>query len=195
MKFKALAAATLLMAAGAANATVIVNGNFEGGNTGWTTTGNVNLVNGFPYFGAGNAAQNGLHGLTFNSGDSQPNGTASQTFATVYGQAYFFNFDFGTTSGPSQSLVASVLGADGSTVLGSLTVSDNQQTGLLTRFGFGFFGDGNLATVRFSDVGTNGTVSLDGVIDNVAVTVPEPSSIALMGLAAAALLRSRRRKV
>lgn len=182
------------MTASAANAAVLVNGNFEGGLTGWNTSGNVNLVNGFPYFGAGSAAQNGQRGIAFNAGDSAPNGAIAQTFATVAGQNYMVYFDYGTTSGPSQSLLASILGMNGSTILGSLTVSDNQQTGLLTRFGFGFTANGSVATIRFSDIASNASGSLDGLIDNVSV-VPEPSSLALLGLAAAALLRSRRRKV
>ena len=199
MKIKAIAAVAALLVAGAANANVLVNGNFESGSTGWNASGNAGVTHGgfggF-YFGAGSAAQNGSGALVFNSGDSAPNGSFSQTFATTAGSTYLLNFDFGTTVGGSQNLLASILGANGTSVLGNLTVSDDQSTNLLTNFGFSFTADGAVATLRFSDIATNQTVSLDALVDNVtiaAATVPEPASIALLGLGAFALLRSRRK--
>jgi len=55
----------------------------------------------------------------------------------------------------------------------------------LQHFSFSFIGDGSSAKLQFVDFASNNAIDQDGLLDNVSVTaVPEPASIALMGLGA-----------
>jgi hypothetical protein len=196
MKFKVLLASLALMGAQAVQANVLVNGDFETGNlTGWTASGDVNSTSLMPYFGAGVLADNGLHMVAFNAGDSTPNGVLSQTFATMAGTAYTLSFDFGVTTNGAQGLLVDVLGSGGSLVQSQAFVS---YTGLaLSHFSLAFTADGSTATLRFSDQINNPTISQDAMLDNVSVeaaNVPEPGSLALLGLGLLGVVAARRKK-
>src|SRR5205823_14632152 len=58
--------------------------------TGWTTTGNQNI-----YSSAFAPTTEGVQGVQFNGGQATPNGTLSQTFATVRGATDNIRFTIG----------------------------------------------------------------------------------------------------
>lgn len=189
----AIFVATLVVAA-SANANLITNGNFEASGSAipsWTSTGNV-ATGGVPYFGAGSTAKDSTKLVAFNGGDSTPNGTLSQTFATMAGVNYSVDFDYGVTTGGSQSILAEILGNNGTTILTSFVASSTSTA--LNHFTFSFAADGSASTLRFIDNLNNPTTSQDGVLDNVSV-VPEPGSIALLGLGLLGFAVTRRRAV
>lgn len=196
MKTKIIAALLTLMAAGSAQANLITNGNFESGLSGWTTTGHVaTAVFSGTYFGGGSNARDGTTMIAFNAGDSSANGVLSQAFATTVGATYTVTFDYGTNTG-TQSILWGAYSAT-SAVLASNVITDTNASGLLDTYTYTFLATTTSTTLRFTDVSGNNTVSIDGLIDNVSVNanaVPEPASLALLGLGVAGFAASRRRK-
>jgi hypothetical protein len=206
MKIKSLLAIAALLTCAGANANLLVNGNFESGaNSPWIFSGNAAIVTsagGAFWYGAGSAAQDGRYAVAFNYGDLAPNGGLSQTFATQADTSYVVNFNYGATSGGTQTLRATVLDAASLTSLTNFSAtSSNFGSNALANFLFSFRATGSQSTLRFADVAQNATRSLDGVLDNVTVNaiaapavVPEPGSIALLSLGLLGLALGRRSK-
>jgi len=123
------------LACGPAQANLLINGDFNLGiptHPGWVVQNNVfhrgTSAPAFPgfWFGAGTAAENGPGIIAFNAGDTPANAsnTISQTFGTVFGESYSVEYDFGATESSAQQLRASILGADGASLLFTQLVSD-----------------------------------------------------------------------
>ena len=75
------------------SSSILTNGSFESGYTGWTAAGNQEISTDASVGGTNRQAF-----VWFNAGQRTPNGVFSQTFATSAGQAYTLAFDLGAFS-------------------------------------------------------------------------------------------------
>ena len=177
------------------HASILINGSFESGFTGWTTTGINNVLlrttANFP-------ATEGQNMINFNGGETVPNGTLSQSVPTLTGQSYTIAFDFGNwgnylpvTQGLRVKLQGNAL-LDQRDVIDS-TISSSQNPALVYNpFSYTFVADSVLTTLTFTDIASS-TTSSDGLLDNVRITaVPEPSALVLGGFGLLILFRARR---
>jgi hypothetical protein len=200
----AIAALTLMtgFAAKQANAQAFTDGNFGGAApapytlVGWQET----LVSTPPGVGlslkvSDNESLDGLNdyaNVHFNTGGTNPGSTLSQTFDTVASSLYTVSYQFGeytTTSAPtSQTMTVSIDGTteQTETVSGSsVGVVEGVPNGLYT---FTFVAPTASSTILFTDAGSTGTTSSDGIIENVSVIGPAPEAATWIGGGLAALL-------
>ncbi|MES2657777.1 MAG: Ig-like domain-containing protein [Verrucomicrobiota bacterium] len=158
----------------------LVNGSFESGFTGWTTTGNQNIQSAWPY-----APTDGTKLVGFNGANTTPNAVLSQSFATVAGQTYVLAFDVGVLAynTNSQSIQLTVTGT-GSLVSQSITFNgtgtgNNRWIPQI----FTFVANSPITTLAFRDQSAF-TQALDMTLDNVRVTTgASPSNTAPVAVA------------
>ncbi len=152
---------SLLSASASADVT---NGSFESDFTGWTKSGNMEIQSAAPYVATG-----GTKLVSFNSGQTTPNGLLSQSFATTPGTQYVLTFDFGALGvGSQQKLQLNVTGSSG-LVNQLLTITGpGNSTSKWTSQSFPFIANSATTTVSFSDVSavTNG---VDLLLDKVKI--------------------------
>lgn len=179
-----------------AHANLIVNGGFEdpvisdfdweiysGGIPGWSTT-----------FGPGIEIQRNVAGSPFEGHqhvelDSNNNSGMSQSVATTAGASYLLSFAYSPRPNVASASNGIELWLDG--VLRDTFTGDGiGDTNWAVR-SYSVIGDGS-TLIEFRAVGTN--ESLGGYLDDVRLTIPEPGTLALSGLAVAALALLRRRK-
>jgi len=221
VKSALLAVAGLSLLAGSASATsLLTNGNFDDGLTGWTSSGAVQVVDSdnIPGF-FGNALEwaadaQGMDGSFALLGWNTSNGISSlsQDFivsnadtATI---AFNWAFDYVDFSVHSQDTFISILNYSGD-VVGTVTLQD-LESGWFIGATSGFFTrtfdidpswniNGNLkfTLTEAADGWCNWTASLAG-LDNVSVTtttpVPEPATMFLFGTGVAGLVSAVRRR-
>ena len=193
-----------LLATGPAQANLLLNGDFELGTianaiTNWTTSNiHSSATSGTLYPNVSEQTASlifaGVSGklLMFNTGDSAPGGSLSQSFATTIGTQYQLSFGYGELGSGTQGINVTVVGT-GTDFSQSITAS----TSTLHTYSFSFTASGSSETLTFADTAPS-TFGGDGLLDNVLVTapevtaVPEPAS-ALLLLGGIFALASRRR--
>lgn len=206
-----MAAAVALSAASQASAAGVVNGNFETGPFGGTPTGFTVSPGGeivavqasayVPCCGVtGTAAELANHFAAFGGGELTNISTLDQIIRTAEGDRLHISFDFGALGGGFQTLFASAYEADGNRLLASFQVTRSADNNLSTTFGrysFDAIAASSITRLSFSVDGPSAGV--DGILDNIAVAVPEPASWALMiagfGVVGGALRRRRPARV
>jgi hypothetical protein len=175
-----------------AQATTIINGNFETGPFGVAPTGfsvtpgaEILALQGSDYIPCcgvtGSPAQLANHFVSFGAGNIPNTSTLSQTFATIAGRSYRVNFDFGALGGGSQTIFANVFNADNSAQLGTFSataIANNNLAATFSRYTLNFVAASNSTRLSFNvDPFTD---NVDGILDNVTATIPEPETWAMM---------------
>ena len=144
---------------------LLLNGSFEFDYSGWSPTGNQQVVSS-PF-----QPSDGTKLVAFNAGQKTPNGVLTQTFATTIGQAYTLSFDAGAISTSNQNEQRMQVRVQGNSTLVSQSVSvfaPGNGTRYLPK-SFSFVADSSTTTLTFQDISTN-TSNIDLLLDKVRVT-------------------------
>lgn len=191
-----MAMATLLLVASQlAQANLITNGGFETSDfTGWDYSGNLAVISDAQFrnqAGAIGLFPNGAFAVDFSNGNNPATGYLSQNLSLIPGQTYELSFDYGRLqpgSGGPQSLWVEVTNlADDQQLLNTVITDSSAQIDLailLDQYTYRFFAADSSVKLSFSDI-SNGTLSTDGVFDNVtlsAVPLPPTAWFLLSGL-------------
>lgn len=175
--------AGLMALSAPATANLVTNGGFETGSfSGWTQTGNTTF-NGVQCPGAGLVPQGNCDAFF---GPVGTTGGISQSFGTQVGALLHVHFDFRSDGGTPGSFLAQWI--SGSTT--NLLSLSNPPSGAFQAFDFNVLAGAATSTIQFTFRDDPGFMFLDNV-----QVVPEPGSVALVGLALAGLAASRRRRI
>ena len=163
--------------------TNFVNGSFESDYTGWTKSGNQGIKGSL----TPNMASNGNRYVSFNSGNTAPNGILSQTFSTIKGTTYSLAFDVGILDIVNQQQQLGVT-VTGSTNLLTRTITLQGTASRATRWvpqSMTFVANSTSTSLTFRDQSTT-TNSVDLQLDNVRITTA-PTAAALLSSGVASI--------
>lgn len=179
---RSLSLLVVASAAVAAQANLINNGSFETGDlTGW----NVTSPDGFLFVDTGFSSE-GNFAVFFGDLQASGGGSITQSIATVPGQKYTFSYDFAGDGDTPSGFEAKF----GTTTVFSVT-NPAFDLDYITQ-SYTVTATSALTVVSFAGYDDDFFINLD----NVSVTaqaVPEPASLAALGLGAVAVLRRRRK--
>lgn len=154
--------------------TILTNGSFEIGETGWSFSGNYLIYPTTPPY----AASDGNVMVVMNGSQMAPNAVVSQTFTTVPGHRYTLDFDVGTlaTNTLTQRLGVTVTGL--ATLLSeSETLAGNGlSNSVWCAKSYSFTADNTTTVLTFRDLSTT-TNGIDLLLDHVNVTDTDSSTI------------------
>jgi hypothetical protein len=194
----AIAAVSMVVSAAPAMCTtVIVNGGFENGLNGWSTSGRVEALLGSIYAdGISTAATQAQRDNTyafFGGANETSINTLSQSFATIAGRTYSFSFEAVDVGGGAQDVSFDFGGQTGST---DLTPANNFS--LARTFTGSFVASSATSTVTFTN--SSFADNTDVALDNVSVSltpVPEIATWAMLiaGFGVIGVAQRRRRSI
>lgn len=147
---------------------LLVNGSFENNYSGWTATGNQSVQATLPY-----QPTDGLRAVSFSNFNLPPNGTLSQSFATVPGQTYTLSFDLGVLSYVRKYQTLGLRVSGSGILLDQVLSILGQSAGsnVWENKSFTFVADSGAATLTFEDQSAT-TDGIDLLLDHVRVVGP-----------------------
>ena len=187
---------------------LIVNGTFNAGITGWTTNGDSGSIIFENKKGVLSPATNAA---VFNAASTAgTNGVLYQSFSTTVGKSYSLTFYYGgftvstNPAGPAGREYLGVEALNGAGLSGSILFSNTVTPSVyadlktipadFTQFTDTFVASGSTTTLEFLDRSSN-TSAVAGVLDDVSViAVPEPSTVAMSAVGALCSLAAWRRR-
>jgi hypothetical protein len=195
----------LALTIGCVNAqTLIPNGSFEDGMTGWTLVGNVEALG--PPRTDMPVGTDGTRAAAIGTFDG-PNASMSEVLHLTGNQAYSMTFDLlasgvgvgGLTGSVQVLLWDGTLNVYSSNVFSAIsppTVHNGAEGFIAQQFVFSLASGVTDVTLTIQDVSPNGGFQVDPVVDNIRLaTVPEPGTclFVLAGLSGGFALRKRRK--
>jgi hypothetical protein len=153
-------------------ASLVQNGGFESGLTGWTAEGNLDVLTG--NFSCCQPSE-GESFISFNGGNQLPNGILSQVFNTIADSIYLLSFDL-AKGGLGVGAAALEVSLNGSSPLlfEIASLEEGGNPGSYSSFQYLFTADSDITTLSFFDVSSNAGAAFDTLLDNVSLvpTVP-----------------------
>jgi large repetitive protein len=150
---------------------VLVNGSFEDGITGWTATGNYQIVTSVTQPPNQRFSTDGSKLLVLNGGQQPPNAVISQSFQTTPGQPYLLEFDHGFQSFNSNEQRLQILVTGSSTLISQTESLFGNGSGISvwSARSYSFTADSETTTLTFKDLSPTGNL-IDMLVDHVRVT-------------------------